>query len=80
MKVIWKAEDIVPGRRYSKEGIKEEWIIGYLSNNYGDNRYVSISDQDGMVTAGTDKESLAARLTEGGYIPVELLKVGIGTC
>ena len=73
MKVIWEVKDITPGRRYSKEGIGEKWIIGYLADQNGAARYVSVSDQDGMVTASKTKEQMAIDLTECGYLPVEVL-------
>lgn len=73
MRVIWEAEDIVVGRRYSKPGLDEEWIIGFIGGMGGPIRYVSISDQDGMVTGPKSKEEIALDLTEAGYLPVELL-------
>jgi len=73
MKVIWGAEDIKPGRRYSKHGIEETWMIGYISAVDGPVRYVSVSDQDGMVTEPSTKEDLARSLTEHDYLPMELL-------
>ncbi len=73
MKVTWEEKDITPGRKYSKEGMGEKWIIGFLSNVDGAERYVSVSDQDGMVTAPRTKEQMAQTLTEDSYMPVELL-------
>jgi hypothetical protein len=35
MRVFWEVKDINPGRRYSKEGNSEVWIIGYISNISG---------------------------------------------
>jgi hypothetical protein len=73
MKVTWEAEDIIPGRRYSKPGIKEIWAIGFLAYESTQERYVSVSNQDGMVTEPKFKENFAADLTEQGYLPVELI-------
>jgi hypothetical protein len=73
MKVIWETEDIKPGRRYSKEGIREKWTIGWLSDTDDETRYVSVSDQDGMVTKPRTKEQMAALLSSQAYLPVELL-------
>lgn len=73
MKFIWEAKDITPGRRYSKGSINEKWIIGYLLHCNMEDKYVSISDQDFMVTKGHTKEELAKILTENEYMPVELL-------
>lgn len=70
MKVTWEAKDINTGRRYSKPGIGEEWIIGYISGMDGPARYVSVSCQDGMVTGPLTKDQLAQVLTENGYLPV----------
>ncbi len=73
MKVTWEAKDITTGRRYSKPGIGEKWIIGYISDIDGPARYVSVSDQDGMITTPRSKEQMAQVLTENGYLPEELL-------
>jgi hypothetical protein len=73
MKVIWETEDIKPGRRYSKKGIGENWIIGYLSDTDGEDRYVSVSELDGMVSVPYTTERMAQMLTENGFMPVELL-------
>jgi hypothetical protein len=71
---IWEAEDIRPGRRYSKQHIKEIWLIGYRADadDY-EARYVSVSESDGMVTKPYTKEELAAILSEGGYVPINFL-------
>lgn len=73
MKVTWEAKDIWPGRRYSKPGIGEQWILGYISDMDGPARYISVSDRDGMATDPRTKEQIAQLLTEHGYLPVELL-------
>ena len=73
MKVQWEPKDIVPGRRYSREGIGEAFQIGYLATEESDARYVSISSADGMVSAPATKEAMANELTEHAYLPVELL-------
>ena len=72
MKVEWEAKDIRPGRRYRKEGCGEVWLIGYLAADDTQGRYVSISECDGMVTSGSTKDGLAAMLTAGRYLPVEI--------
>jgi hypothetical protein len=72
---IWKAEDIRPGRRYTKKGTEEVWTIGYRADavaNYK-TRYVSVSENDGMVTHPYTKEDLAGILNENGYVPVDIL-------
>jgi hypothetical protein len=76
MKLIWEPKDIKAGLRYSREGIEEVWTIGYLSYAETDVKYVSVSDQDGRVTAPSTVKHLAAKLTEGEYVPVELLATG----
>lgn len=73
MKVIWEEKDIRPGRRYSKPGIGETWIVGFLADATTECASVSISAQDGMVTGPRTKEQLAQLLTEQGYLPTELL-------
>jgi hypothetical protein len=71
MTIIWEAKDIKPGRRFTKKDSEELWIIGYRtdSDDYA-SRYVSISENDGMVTKNHTKEELAAILNENGYVPV----------
>jgi len=73
MKIIWEAEDIKPGLRYSKNHTKEVWIIGYRADadNY-EARYVSVSENDWMVTSPYTKEDLAKILNESGYMPVQI--------
>lgn len=73
VKVIWDPDDIKPGRRFSKAGIKEKWSIGYISGMSAAARYVTVSDCDGMVTEPRTKEQMAQALTENGYLPIELL-------
>jgi hypothetical protein len=71
----WETEDIKPGRRYTKKDTEEVWIIGYRADadNY-ETRYVSVSENDGMVTTPPHtKEELAVILNEYGYVPMELL-------
>ncbi len=71
----WKTEDIRPGRRYTKKDTEEIWIIGYRTDadNY-EARYVSISENDGMVTSPPHtKKDLAEILNENNYVPVDIL-------
>lgn len=73
MQVKWEEKDIKVGRRYSRPNI-EVWIIGYLSYEEDAGKsYVSISESDGMVTKPGTKAEVAEMLTEGRYLPVELL-------
>lgn len=74
MKVIWEVNDIILGRRYGKPGFIEEWTIGYLAWEHESARYISVSNQDGMVTNPHTKERLAEILTENDYLPLELLQ------
>jgi hypothetical protein len=71
----WEAEDIKPGRRYTKKGTEEVWTIGYRADavaNYKA-RYVSVSENDWMVTHPYTKEDLAGILNESGYVSVDIL-------
>lgn len=72
MKVIWEPKDIQCGRKYTREGLSETWMIGFLSTEEGAARYVSISDQDGMITRAETKESMAELLTKNDYLPREI--------
>lgn len=71
MKVTWEADDITPGRRYSKPGIKEVWLIGYIPDVHGLKRYVSVSLNDGMVTDPCEQKNISK--STNGYLPCELL-------
>lgn len=73
MKVEWESSDIKPGRRYGKPQTAERWVIGYLAGEDSQERYVSISLSDGMVTKPKFRETLAASLNKEGYQPEELL-------
>ena len=73
MKCIWEEKDIRTGRRYSRPGLGEDWIIGYLSAADNDRRYCSISTADGLVTAPRSKREFADHLTKEDYLPVELI-------
>ena len=73
MKVTWQEEDIITGRRYGKPGCNETWAIGYLSWVNINQAYVSISNQDGMVSEATSKQGLAEYLNKFGYLPIELI-------
>jgi len=70
----WRAEDIKPGRRYTKKDTEEVWIIGYIYradvDNYGA-CYVSMSENDWMVTSPYTKEKLAAILSEDECVPIK---------
>jgi hypothetical protein len=72
MKFIWEVEDIKPGRRFTHTGAEEIWLIGYQvdSDDYKA-RYVAVLENTGMVTTPTTKKDLAAKLNEGGYMPVD---------
>jgi hypothetical protein len=73
MKVLWEANDIRAGRRYSKDGLNEVWIIGY--DPLRPQAYFSISLSDGLISngKGSTRDELAADLTTNKYVPVELL-------
>jgi hypothetical protein len=78
MKVIWEESDIFAGRRYTKLGTTEIWLIGYrvdiTAPKNAAKRYIQISLSDGMCCAEGTAAQLAPALTEQGYIPIELVK------
>lgn len=73
MRVTGEEKDIVPGRRYGRDGLSETLQIGFLASEDSAARYVSVSNSDGMVTAPRTKSDLAEALTNERYVPVELL-------
>lgn len=73
MKVIWEPNDIKAGKVYAKSETGEKWMIGYLSWKGDADKYVSISLLDGWVTTANSQSALAEKLTEDGYLPIELL-------
>ncbi|XAI95975.1 hypothetical protein [Microcystis phage Mwe-JY26] len=79
MKVIWEAEDIIPGRRVSVRKSSEVWLLGYdasIANNNGTSaRYCMVSLEDGVVIVkNSTKTELAEHLTTHLYLPIEVLK------
>lgn len=74
MKFIWEEKDVVVGRRYSRSGIGEQLLIGFMASHNGPDNYVSISLNDGMVTKPRSRESMAGMLTDQEYVPVEILE------
>lgn len=76
MKVIWEAEDIKPGVRYSRESIGEIWMI--IRNPAEDQTYLSVSLADGVVGGLPMTKDLKAKtLTECEYMPVFVMD-GLG--
>lgn len=73
MKFIWEEKDVIPGRKYSRAGIQETWMIGYRAECESDKQYVSISLSDGMVTLPSSKEDLSITLSQLDYVPIEYL-------
>jgi hypothetical protein len=76
----WQAEDIKPGRRYTKKGTEEVWIIeemfviGYHNSDEYKSCYVSVSENGGRVASlPYTKEEMAAILNENEYVPVDIL-------
>jgi len=68
MRYQWEAKDIKAGTRYTRKGIEEVHMVGYLADRL-DRQYVSISLQDGMVQPSRSVEEWAAVLTAEGYEP-----------
>lgn len=73
MNVIWEPDDIVVGRKVGTKGCGEKWAIGYLASAADNARFVMISTVDFMVDNPKTKTELAQSLTNGGYLPEELL-------
>lgn len=84
MKCIWEEEDICMGQRFSRNNKTEVLIIGFrtpiceseketekISYPKKDQRYVSISTIDGMVSQDMTKSEYANYLTEAKYLPIE---------
>ena len=80
MKVVWEDADIVVGRRYTKPGTNEVWLIGYRvdiepqDQTKGPKRFVQISLNDGMCCCDATAADIALALTHQGYVPLELAK------
>ena len=55
----------------SKQGIKENFMIGYFG---GSSQPTLNSMIDGMVNMFSSRQDLANSLTKGDYIPIELKK------
>lgn len=75
MKIVWEAEDVVPGRILRYPHSPGDWMIGYLSDEAKDkDKFVLISMVDGMVKMTSTKEELAERLNASEMKPAELVK------
>lgn len=73
MKFIWEEQDIEVGKRVTKPGTNEVWIIGYITNPTVDSiKNVLVSLNDGMV-AGPQTIPEITRWLNEGYVPEELL-------
>jgi hypothetical protein len=76
MKFIWEENDIKAGTKYSREGLNEVWMIGYMSDfdwNDAKRRHVHVSMEDGMVTTPYNRAEMASMLNEGKYVPLKFL-------
>lgn len=74
MKFIWEERDIIAGRRYTREGISEEWLIGFRAEAVlARECWVSVSLNDGLVTDLMSKNLLSDELTRNEYVPVEFI-------
>jgi hypothetical protein len=81
MKIEWHASDIVPGRRVSKPGAKEQSIIGFDPCKTGReaSRYAVISLEDGMLTrVDQTLQQIADFLNEIECVPLELINENTG--
>lgn len=75
MKITWEENDIYVGRRIGSFAHSEQLIVGYVAEQSSKepDRYTIVSLTDGMVNIGHTKASIAKILTDGNYVPVELL-------
>ena len=73
MKFVWEEKDIILPRKYSKPGIQEVWMLGWISDI--PNRICSISMLDGMIVEHGQSRSVTAELlTKNGYVPLEYME------
>jgi hypothetical protein len=74
VEIKWEADDIVTGVRVRKPGNNEAWIIGFFDGTPDhDERFATVSLQDGMICELKTREGLAQDLTDGGYQPCALI-------
>lgn len=76
MKFEWEASDIRPPRRFSKAGIKEVCMLGYVVPAPGEdlNKFVAVSLSDGLVSMpARDAVGMAEVLNRNNYVPLEFL-------
>ena len=73
MKCIWDEADIKCGQVVGKANKSERVTLGFLSNVFNSERFVTVSSLDGMVSNPMTKKELADSLTRYEYLPVELL-------
>lgn len=74
MKIEWTADNVYPGIVVGRPATHERWMIGYAPfSGGGDRRYTLNSLTDGMVQEPRTKAEMAAKLTDGGLIPADIL-------
>ncbi len=75
MIVIWQPEDIKVGQRVGRPDCKEAHLIGYNTSPAPDTGSISvlISLEDGHVWKQGTKEEIAKTLSNGHYLPSEIL-------
>jgi hypothetical protein len=69
MKIVWAAEDIVPGRIVGNPDHAERWLIG--CHDADDNNFALVSLTDGRIRAAATAAVLASSLNAAGLMPVE---------
>lgn len=74
MKIIhvWEPEDIIHGNRYTRAGIDEIWMLGYVVGRAGS--IVSVSLLDGMVTQKKTVLEMVEMLNSERYVPTDQYK------
>lgn len=77
MRIIWEAKDIKGGVRFGGVG-SETWMIGWPTGKAG--FFVTISLSDGLVTDPALPADIAQRLSQNGYLPIELLPFAGPAC
>lgn len=80
MRFIWEESDIQVGRKISKIGIQETWMIGYLPAKGSQEHYTLVSMSDGMVAQeqGLSVPDLLVLLNKDCMLPTEILNLYLG--
>jgi hypothetical protein len=74
MRIVYSSGDMKPGTVYGRVDGGERWMVGYDPGAPVDAKYLLFSTSDGMLAYKGGADDVAAFLSRGNYLPVEVLE------